>query len=271
MINASIVLYKHTVDEIEPLVKLLRQSGVVDKVYLIDNSPTENANFEQLGQTYIFNNKNIGYGAAHNIALRKSIDDNTQYHLVINPDISFEATVLTELLTYMQQNLDVGHTMPKIIYPSGETQYLCKLIPTPFDLFFRRFLPKAITRNHMEKFELRHSQYNKIMNVPYLSGCFMFLRVSALQKVGLFDERFFMYPEDIDLTRRIHKHYKTIFYPFVTIIHHHEQASYQNSKMLFVHASNLIKYFNKWGWIFDTERRQMNKEVLKAIEESKLE
>ena len=73
---------------------------------------------------------------------------------------------------------------------------------------------------------------------------------------------FFMYPEDIDLTRRIHKKYRTVFYPKVSIVHHHEQSSYKNRKMLWVHIVNLIRYFNKWGWFFDRERRAMNKEIL---------
>ena len=63
------------------------------------------------------------------------------------------------------------------------------------------------------------------MNVPYLQGSFMFLRTKALKEVGLFYERFFMYPEDIDITRRMHKKYKTIFYPEVSIHHEHAKTT----------------------------------------------
>jgi GT2 family glycosyltransferase len=108
---------------------------------------------------------------------------------------------------------------------------------------------------------MRASGYNKIMNVPYLSGCFMFLRTEALKDVGLFDERFFMYPEDIDLTRRIHGKFRTVFFPEVSIIHHHAQSSYLNFRMLLIHIENMIKYFNKWGWIFDKERKKINREM----------
>ena len=109
------------------------------------------------------------------------------------------------------------------------------------------------------RFEMLDSGYDHVMNVPFLSGCFMFLRVSALKQIGLFDERFFMYGEDIDLSRRMHKCFKTLYYPDVTIIHHHEAASYKSLKMMFVHIRNIIKYFNKWGWFFDSERRKVNK------------
>ena len=165
----------------------------------------------------------------------------------------------------MNMNIEVAQLMPKVFFPTGEIQYLCKLIPTPFNLIFRRFLPQSWTKESTKKFELRDSGYNKLMNIPYLSGCFMFFRTEALKEVGLFDERFFMYPEDIDLTRRIHAKYRTVFYPEVNIIHHHAQSSYINLKMLYIHITNMVKYFNKWGWFFDKERRKVNKEIIKQL------
>ena len=86
----------------------------------------------------------------------------------------------------------------------------------------------------------------------------MFLRVASLQDVGLFDERFFMYGEDIDLSRRVHARYRTMYYPNVTVIHAHKAESYKSRKMLVVHMLNIIKYFNKWGWIYDAERIRIN-------------
>lgn len=85
------------------------------------------------------------------------------------------------------------------------------------------------------------------------------------QKVGLFDERFFMYPEDIDITRRMHRWYRTMFVPSVTIVHAHRAASYKNKKMLKIHMVNMIKYFNKWGWIVDKERSAWNRKLLDEL------
>jgi GT2 family glycosyltransferase len=265
MINASIVLYKNTFLEIAPLIEMLRNSPTVAEITLIDNSPTQTPEFRNLPVKYIFNGKNLGYGAAHNIAIRLTMEQNIPYHLIINPDIIFDDSILTVIQCFMDNNPDIGHLMPKVYYPKGNIQYLCKLIPTPFDLIFRRFLPKKWTQKRTEKFELRASGYNKLIDVPYLSGCFMFLRTEALKEVGLFDERFFMYPEDIDLTRRIHKKYRTVFYPDVQIVHHHAQSSYLNFKMLYIHTFNMIKYFNKWGWFFDRERNNINSETLKQL------
>jgi len=265
MLNTSIVLYNHSVVEIESLIKSLRQSKHVDEVFLIDNSPVQNPEFKRLSSTYIFNNKNLGYGAAHNIAIRKTIEQNISYHLVINPDIQFENRIFDELVDFMQKNSDVGLLMPKVLYPTGEIQYLCKLLPKPSDLFFRRFLPNKWSQQSNERFELRQSGYDKIMDVPYLSGCFMFLRTEAIKKVGLFDEQFFMYPEDIDLTRRIQREYRTVFYPNACVIHHHTQGSYKTGRLLWIHLINMIRYFNKWGWFFDAERKKVNEKTLKQL------
>ena len=262
MFNASIVLYNHTPAEIRPLVETLKNSRSISTIFLIDNSPVSNLEFKEFGVEYIFNNKNLGYGSAHNIALRKTIERNIPYHLVVNPDVSFETEILEKMNDFLNDNLEIAHLAPKLLYPNGEIQYICKLIPTPFDLIFRRFLPAKWTKKRMEKFELQASGYNKIIDVPYLSGSFMFLRTEALKSVGLFDERFFMYPEDIDLTRRLHRKYRTVFYPEVTVIHQHAQESYKNKKMLFIHITNMVKYFNKWGWMFDKERREVNKKIL---------
>ncbi len=265
-ISASIVLYKNDGSVRTTIADFLRASLPV-KLFLVDNSPTDQLKNELADiiqdnrVEYVFNNNNIGFGAAHNIALRKTINV-FPYHLVLNPDVSFDQTVLPALTEYMEGNKKVGLVMPKVLYPEGDIQHACKLLPTPSDLIFRRFLPAAITKRRTEYFEMRRMGYNREVEVPYLSGCFMFLRTEALKKVGLFDERFFMYPEDIDLTRRINKEYKTMFYPKVSIIHEHGKGSYKNFRLLIIHMVNMMKYFNKWGWIFDSERKRINKRII---------
>ena len=209
--------------------------------------------------------ENTGYGASHNIAIRKAIEMNSDYHVVLNPDIRFDPDVLKSLYNYMEEHKEIGHVMPKIVNESGEIQYLCKLLPSPFDLIFKRFLPKTITKKATYKFQLRFSDYDKEMDVPYLSGCFMFFRTSALTEVNGFDERFFMYPEDIDITSRIHRNWRTVYYPRVFVYHLHAAESYHSKKMLLIHIQNMIKYFNKWGWFFDNERKKFNKETLQKL------
>jgi GT2 family glycosyltransferase len=93
----------------------------------------------------------------------------------------------------------------------------------------------------------------------------MLFRVSALKEIGLFDERFFMYPEDIDITRRMHEKFKTLFFPFATVVHEHAKESYKSKKLFLIHAINIIRYFNKWGWFFDSKRVEINKTVMQSL------
>lgn len=266
-VSGSIVLYKSTEDVVQAIQSFLN-SPLTLKLYLIDNSPT-NALQITLRQIllnnrveYIFNHSNMGYGAAHNIAIRKSLAEGYQYHFVLNPDVYFESEVISSICNYIEANPDVGLVMPKILYDNGELQYLCKLLPTPFDLFFRRFLPDSFINKRTDTYELRQTGYNTIMEVPFLSGCFMALRKEAIEQCGMFDERFFMYGEDIDFSRRIHQKFRTIFYPHVSIVHGYEASSYKSLKMLKIHAVNIIRYFNKWGWWFDDERKEINKKII---------
>jgi GT2 family glycosyltransferase len=271
-INVSIVLFNNDKDLVQKAIYSCTYTTLVNKIYLIDNSPTDTLRcLTSLDNRieYIFNNANLGFGKAHNIALKRSIEENIPYHLVLNPDVYFKGWVLEELYNFMENNPDVGLVMPKVLYPDGTLQYLCKLLPTPLDLFGRRFLNfgpfKKIVEKRNEVYELRFTGYDKIMEVPYLSGCFMFIRTEVLKKVGLFDERFFMYLEDTDLSRRIHRVSKTVYYPEVSIYHEYGKGSYKNPKLLKYHLDSAIKYFNKYGWLFDKERDEINKKTLKKL------
>ena len=271
-INISIVLFKNDQDLVKKAIYSCVNSVLINRIYLIDNSPTDTlsclAGLDSRIE-YIFNNANLGFGKAHNVALKRSIEENIPYHLVLNPDVYFEGGVLEELYNFMENNPDVGLVMPKVLYPDGTLQYLCKLLPTPLDLFGRRFLNfgpfKKIVEKRNEVYELRFTGYDKIMEVPYLSGCFMFIRTEVLKKVGLFDERFFMYLEDTDLSRRIHRVAKTVYYPYVYIYHEYGKGSYKNLKLLKYHIDSAIKYFNKYGWLFDKERDEINKKTLEKL------
>jgi len=93
----------------------------------------------------------------------------------------------------------------------------------------------------------------------------MLLRIAAIKKIGMFDTRFFMYAEDIDLSRRIHSEFKTLYFPEAIIFHEHAKSSYTSFKMLFIHLVSVIKYFNKWGWFFDRERKLINRKLMRSF------
>lgn len=273
MLTASVVLYNTPRMQIDALFSSVANSCCVKTFFVIDNSPNDKWRVLEkewsekgLNVRYI-HNANLGYGASHNLAMQEAIENGATYHVVLNPDIYFDKTVLAELIHFMEEHSNAAYVLPRVEYPNGELQYLCKLLPTPGDLIFRRFLPKNWGKKRNDRYCLKMSGYDKVMNPPCLSGCFMFMRLSILKENNIFfDDGYFMYCEDFDLIRRLHRVAKTLYYPKVKIIHNHEKASYKNRKMLYTHIKSAVRYFNKFGWLFDKERRVMNRRLLQEIE-----
>lgn len=265
-ISGTIVTYKNSHPVLQEAINSFLNTDLDIRLYIVDNSPTDELKIlcNDPRIEYIFMNSNNGFGAGHNILMRKS-SKMGKYHLVLNPDIRFEKGSLEKLYEYMENNSDIGNLMPKIIYPNGNLQYLCKLLPTPIDWILRVFFPFKFIKNKIDyNFEMHFADYEKEMNVPYLSGCFMFLRSSVIEEIGVFDEGIFMYGEDTDLNRRIFKKYRTMYYPEVTVIHNFEKGSHKNFRLLCIHVKAAIYYLNKWGWFFDKERTIINKKTKKT-------
>lgn len=264
MITVSIVTYNTSLTELEKVLECLATEPV-DVIYVVDNSSSRKIEefLKSHDKVIYIPSANDGYGSGHNQAIRLAAERKSKYHVVLNSDIYWFKPVISVMSEYMDNHAEVGLSSPKMFYPDGRLQAVCKKVPSPFDLFARRFLPAKWIKRHNDRFTLRATGYDHRMNIPYLSGSFMFFRVSALLDIGFFDERFFMYPEDIDISRRMHKKYATMFLPEVEIIHAHNAASYKSMKMLWVHVSNLVKYFNKWGWFIDKDRREINRELIR--------
>lgn len=265
-ITASLVLFRTGCDDLTAVLQSVAGSPI-DRLYIIDNSPSDDARriirgFHNPRFEYIFGQGNIGYGAANNIGIKKSLRAGARYHIVINPDVSFSATTIANLARYMDNNPDVGSIFPNVEYPDGRPQHLCKLLPTPVDIFARRLLPRAWFEKRNQRYEMQFTGYDKICDCPVSSGCFMFLRNSVLQKTGLFDPRFFLYFEDFDLLRRMSLFAKNIFYPAETITHRHNAAHRNQLPALRHSIISAIRYFNKWGWAFDRERKIINRTTI---------
>ena len=268
LITGSLVVYHNSKDDIKKVIDSFLGFGSDSTLFIVDNSA--NNSLEELCYNsriqYIFNNANIGFGAAHNVAFKEAFKLNSAYHILLNPDVYFEPAIIEDLIKKANSDATIGLLMPKIVYPNGTTQHLCKLLPSPKDLILRRFVPLKKIKNRLEnRYELRFFSYNKEVEIPVLSGCFMMIRTSVLRNVKGFDERFFMYLEDDDLCRRIGETSRLVYHPKVKIVHNYEKGSYKNKKLLRYHVKSAIKYFNKWGWFFDKDRSRINNQVLQKL------
>ena len=259
MWTASIVIHNSESYQIERTLNCLLSSEV-SKVFLIDNSV--GADYKYLASNnprikYI-KTFNRGFGAGHNIAFKKSIELGSDYHLVLNPDVYWEDDVISPLIKYFNDNPRVGLIAPQLLNPDGSIQYSCRRLPSPLDLLANRFLPDWLVKDRLDKYLLREWDHSKTIKCWYFLGAFLFFRNHVLKECGVFDERFFLYPEDIDITRRIGEKWDTVYCPEVSVYHEHQRASKKNLRLFFIHLNNMIKYFNKWGWIKDFKRKEYN-------------
>lgn len=267
LITASIVLYKTDIEELITVITSFNPTSE-KKLYLIDNSPEQTLLPEEIINNenieYCYLNENKGYGSGHNVAIRKAIECKAVYHFILNPDISFESDIIDKIIAFMNVKTNIGLLMPKVFNTDGSVQYVCKLLPNPFNMFLRGFFSKTKIVTKMNKrFELRETDYDKLLLVPYVSGCFMAFRISALEKVGLFDENIFMNMEDTDISRRVASQYDTVMYPKVSIIHKWNRESHKSKTMFVQTIKSAVYYFNKYGWFFDKERSLINKKAEK--------
>lgn len=266
-ISASIVVHKTPYPQLEKAVGCLLTSGV-EEIFVIDNGPDSSLGHIAAldGRIRYIHVDNRGFGAGHNTAISSVLQSHPEgFHLVMNADVCWQGDVITPLAHYLLHHPSVGMVMPKVFYPDGDLQYTCRMLPTPLDLFAKRFLPERFTKRRMERYLLAAHDHDVAINCPYLLGSFLFFRNEALADCGIFDERFFMYPEDIDITRRIHEKWLTMYWPGVSITHEHAAASRKSFRMLKIHLLNMIKYFNKWGWLIDGKRRRFNRRLLRDI------
>ncbi len=267
MISASIVTHHTPPLELSRAMECILRCPQVERLFIIDNSADDSLRSvaDSFPRTEYLHTENRGFGAGHNIALRRALSDGSEFHLIMNADVMWDGDILSPLIEYMRADPSVGMVSPKIFYPDGDLQYACRMLPTPWDVFAKRFLPARIIRRRMERYLLADADHDQEFDCPYLLGSFMLFRMEALRATGLFDERFFMYPEDIDITRRLHQHWKTMYWPGVSIIHAHAAASRKSWRMLRIHIVNMIRYFNKWGWWRDPHRRRYNRQLRASL------
>jgi GT2 family glycosyltransferase len=258
-LSASIVIYRTPIKEIENCLKCLCNAGV-SEIFIVNNSPSEIYNRLALEYklTYLELTKNIGFGKAHNIAIHRSTK---KFHLVINADVSFDQNVPSRMIETMEKNVDAVAAGPAVLYPDGEPQYVYRNIPTVTSLLSRRFFSSSIIRRWLSADAIYVGlPEHEPVSIPCLSGCFFIAKTDALQKVGGFDPRYFMYMEDIDISRQLLTLGKILHEPRAVIYHKFGGQSRRYGRLFVLHCISAIRYFAKWG--FTVSKKE---EVLHAL------
>ena len=249
-VTGSIVTYNNMKTIDKTLSTLFEFTKDIDfKLYVVDNVSTDGTP-DYIEKTYpqvevIRMDKNIGFGAGHNVAIKRI---ESQYHVIINPDIVMIENAIKKMAEYMDENGDIGLLSPRIAFPDGRDQILGKRNP-----HFRYLVASRMRGDEPSKlskeYAMLDTDLSKPIDIENATGCFMMFRTENLKAIGGFDERYFMYFEDSDITRSIKKIARAVYYPYATVNHVWARDSKRNTKLMMIHIQSMLKYYAKWKMI----------------------
>ncbi len=201
----------------------------------------------------IASDENRGMGAGNNLGMKRA---KGEFVFVINPDVAITKGSLEHLVQYMRTHSDIGVLGPKLINPDGTIQDSCRRFPkflTP--LYRRTFLGKfSFAKKALDDYLMMDWDHRQIRDVDWLFGAALLMPRTALEEVGMFDEDFFLYFEDLDLCRRFwEQSYRVVYYPEVELVHYHQRESANGGslKALFnratrAHIASWLQYSQKY-------------------------
>lgn len=249
-ISACVVTYNSS-DEIRNVLNSLVNSSIKENidVYVVDNNSSDKTNLiieKEFPEVHLIKMKeNVGFGAGHNQIISR-VD--SKYHLIVNPDINFDANILEGLAEYMDKNSDVVMVSPKILNHDGTEQYLPKLNPKIRYFLGGRFEKYGgIFAKWRAEYTRRNETFIQPTDIEFCTGCFMFNRTITLKQVGGFDERYFLHFEDADLARMMKQKGRVVFQPDYEVHHLWKRDNVKSRKVFVIALQSMFKYFRKWG------------------------
>ncbi|WP_367113976.1 glycosyltransferase family 2 protein, partial [Fournierella sp.] len=249
-ISACIVSYNgadEVIRAVESLLKYTKDCALT--VYLVDNASPDGTGETLERQGFPENVKvirlpeNLGFGKGHNQVL-PLLD--SEYHFVLNPDIFIDDNVLPAICDWLDGHPDVVMATPKLLFPDGRVQVLPKRKPNILGLAARQGVPG------LKKFGDRYAMLDEDLSVPtaieFCTGSFFCMRTSVYKAIGGFDEGYFMYVEDADITQKARQKGFVYYLPQFTAYHAWHRAPNKSLKPFLQQLKSMGRYFCKWGW-----------------------
>lgn len=254
-----IILNYKTKELVEKNVSSIEHSclNIAHEIIIIDNCSPDNS-YEVLsrkypGYTVRKTQKNVGFAAGMNIGIRQA---KGRYILIANPDIQFGPKIIESMVEYMDEHREIGLLGPKLLNPDGTIQWSCLHFPSFFTPIFRRTVLGhfSFAKKHIASYLMKDHDHKTIQPVDWMIGACMMARKKAINSVGLFDEKYFLYIEDTDWCRRFWKKgYHVVYYPREVVIHNHPRLSAKRRglRSLFdyptrLHLKSWIVYLKKY-------------------------
>lgn len=207
--------------------------------------------------------KNLGFTGGHNLAIRER---KGRHAFLLNSDATVHPGALKTLLEFSCQNPDIGIIGPRILNPDGSLQMSCRKFPIPAAALFRNtFLGKLFPNSrYVREYLMKDWNHDAVRDVDWVSGAAMFVSSEAIEKVGLMDEAFFMYCEDVDWCFRAHKAgFRVVYLPTAVVTHAIGKSTDQaanrmilrfHRSMLYFYKKNLLPERPAWArpalWVF---------------------
>lgn len=247
-VSACIVLYR-TGDEIENAIACVCASDVPVDLFLVDNSPEDPSSvriFKQHPELRILRQReNGGFGKGNNAVIPEL---RSRYHLIMNADVTFAPDLIGKMIEYMDHHPEAVILTPRVFNEDGTEQFLPKMQPTV------RYLLSGLLQDRCKTFARIRSEYtmaDRLIKEPvpvsFATGCFLFIRSEVFRKLGGFDERFFLYQEDSDLSRRATDYGSIVYHPEMTITHAWKRENTKTVRGISRQVCSVFKYFHKWG------------------------
>ena len=235
-------------------------SGIETEVFVVDNNSFDGSS-QMVRSTYpdvilIENSENQGFSKANNIAIRRAKGD---YVLILNPDTVVQEDTFQTLINFLEEHPEAGAASCKVLNADGTLQLACRrstptpLVVLPKILGLSALFPKS---KLLAKYNLTYLDEDELSEVDAVSGSFVMVRKSVIEEVGLFDEDFFMYGEDLDWFFRMRKAgYKIYYVPYTKIIHYKGESSraagYDSIRMFYKSQIQFVrKHFSKSKSVF---------------------
>jgi hypothetical protein len=221
-------------------------------ITIVDNGGNGSAlNRFRSGNVFISENEiNVGYGSAHNQVIANST---AEFHLILNADVVVDSDYFSQTIELMKMNLDVVLVGPRGTAPNGANAYLSKRQPSLLILLVRGIGQKWLSfvfRKKISEYECHDLVGEGPFDVELISGCCMFTRTRVLKDIGSFDERFFLYFEDFDLSKRMQKEGRVVYLPASGITHYGGNTSRKGPHQIRLFIQSGFLFFQKHGWSF---------------------
>lgn len=253
-ISIIIVNYKSK-DKLIACLDSITQAGLsglsYETVVVENNSGDDLSDLSYPNLKVIISPDNLGMGGGNNLGVKNS---SGEYILISNPDIVFETDTIKKLYEYFKADKTIGLIGPKLINPDGSLQYSCVRFPKIYTPLLRHTAIGLLFPGILDRYSMKHLDHDQIQKVDWLLGACLMVRREDI-KDKLFDERYFMYFEDVDLCRQISSRGQSvIYYPVVRVIHNHARQSASlpwykallKDKIAREHLKSSFRYFHKW-------------------------